>query len=86
MTAARVAAAPISRGVREVPGWVYQLPRERVLAEMKEVRMTATEFGPNGIVPKTRDCAQVFRNHVAKLGRYVRNNPRLLSIAKRDKT
>jgi hypothetical protein len=31
MTAARAAAAPISRGVCGVPGWVYQLPRERVL-------------------------------------------------------
>ena len=52
MTAARIAAAPISWGVCEVPGWGYQLPRERVLAEMREVGMVATEFGPDGFLPE----------------------------------
>jgi hypothetical protein len=48
--------------------------------------MTATEFGPDGILAKTRDCAQVFRNHLAKLGSYVRNNLCLLNIANGDQT
>jgi inosose dehydratase len=47
----RVAGAPISWGVCEVPGWGYQLPAERVLAEMYAVGLTATEFGPAGYLP-----------------------------------
>lgn len=48
---ARIAGAPISWGVCEVPGWGYQLPAERVLAEMREVGLSATEFGPDGFLP-----------------------------------
>jgi inosose dehydratase len=48
---ARIAGAPISWGVCEVPGWGYQLGPERVLAEMREVGLTATEFGPDGFLP-----------------------------------
>jgi inosose dehydratase len=47
----RVAGAPISWGVCEVPGWGYQLPADRVLAEMRAVGLTATEFGPEGYLP-----------------------------------
>jgi inosose dehydratase len=47
----RVAGAPISWGVCEVPGWGYQLPAGRVLAEMRAVGLTATEFGPVGYLP-----------------------------------
>ncbi len=47
----RIAGAPISWGVCEVPGWGYQLPVERVLREMREVGLTATEFGPAGFLP-----------------------------------
>jgi inosose dehydratase len=47
----RVAGAPISWGVCEVPGWGYQLPADRVLAEMAAVGLTATEFGPDGYLP-----------------------------------
>ena len=47
----RVAAAPISWGVCEVPGWGHQLPVHRVLAEMHELGLTATEFGPDGFLP-----------------------------------
>jgi inosose dehydratase len=48
---ARVAGAPISWGVCEVPGWGYQLPPERVLDEMRRVGLAATEFGPDGFLP-----------------------------------
>jgi len=47
----RIAGAPISWGVCEVPGWGYQLPAERVLAEMRAVGLAATEFGPEGFLP-----------------------------------
>ncbi|MHB8296044.1 MAG: TIM barrel protein [Acidimicrobiales bacterium] len=51
MSAARVAGAPISWGVCEVPGWGHQLSRDRVLAEMRELGLTATELGPEGFLP-----------------------------------
>jgi len=47
----RIAGAPISWGVCEVPGWGYQLTPKRVLAEMREVGLSATEFGPDGFLP-----------------------------------
>ncbi|MCM2425435.1 TIM barrel protein [Streptomyces sp. RKAG337] len=47
----RVAAAPISWGVCEVPGWGHQLTPERVLGEMAALGLTATEFGPDGFLP-----------------------------------
>ncbi len=48
---ARIASAPISWGVIEVPGWGLQLDRERVLGEMVSLGITATEFGPEGFLP-----------------------------------
>ena len=51
MSLDRLAGAPISWGVCEVPGWGYQLSPERVLAEMASVGMAATEFGPDGFLP-----------------------------------
>ncbi|MEW9555458.1 TIM barrel protein [Nonomuraea sp. NPDC050783] len=51
----RVAAAPISWGVCEVPGWGHQLPAERVLAEMAGLGLTATELGPEGFLPAGGD-------------------------------
>lgn len=47
----KIAGAPISWGVCEVPGWGYQLAPERVLAEMRDVGMSATELGPEGFLP-----------------------------------
>ncbi|ALE73709.1 MULTISPECIES: sugar phosphate isomerase/epimerase [unclassified Pseudonocardia] len=47
----RIAGAPISWGVCEVPGWGHQLAPSRVLAEMREVGLSATEFGPDGFLP-----------------------------------
>lgn len=42
----RIAAAPISWGVCEVPGWGAMLPPERVFAEMAGLGVGATELGP----------------------------------------
>jgi inosose dehydratase len=47
----KIAGAPISWGVCEVPGWGHQLAPERVLAEMREVGLSATELGPEGFLP-----------------------------------
>ncbi|WP_157635383.1 TIM barrel protein [Nostocoides japonicum] len=47
----RIAAAPISWGVCEVPGWGYQLTPDTVLREMRELGLAATEFGPDGFLP-----------------------------------
>ncbi|UOR01417.1 sugar phosphate isomerase/epimerase [Leucobacter allii] len=47
----RIASAPISWGVIEVPEWGLQLDRERVLSEMVSLGITATEFGPEGFLP-----------------------------------
>lgn len=46
--AARLCGAPICWGVCEAPGWGYELPAERVLAEMRAQGLTTTEFGPTG--------------------------------------
>jgi inosose dehydratase len=47
----RMAGAPISWGVCEVPGWGLQLTPERVLPEMAELGLKATELGPQGWLP-----------------------------------
>jgi inosose dehydratase len=49
--AARIAGAPISWGVCEVPGWGYQMGVRRVLGEMSALGLSATEFGPPGFLP-----------------------------------
>jgi inosose dehydratase len=51
MSTDRIAGAPISWGVCEVPGWGYQLSPSRVLAEMHDVGLAATELGPDGFLP-----------------------------------
>jgi inosose dehydratase len=47
----RIAAAPISWGVCEVPGWGRMLEPDTVLSEMTELGLTATELGPPGYLP-----------------------------------
>jgi inosose dehydratase len=47
----RLAGAPISWGVCEVPGWGLMLPPERVLGEMASLGLRATELGPIGYLP-----------------------------------
>ncbi|MYS87919.1 TIM barrel protein [Embleya scabrispora] len=47
----RLAGAPISWGVCEVPGWGPMLPTDTVLGEMAELGLTATESGPPGYLP-----------------------------------
>lgn len=47
----RLAAAPISWGVCEVPGWGLQLPAARVLADARRLGLGAIEAGPPGFLP-----------------------------------
>jgi inosose dehydratase len=48
---ARIAGAPISWGVCEVPGWGWQYDAETVLNQMRDLGLAATEFGPDGFLP-----------------------------------
>ena len=47
----RIAAAPISWGVCEVPGWGWQHQPPTVLTQMRDLGIAATEFGPDGFLP-----------------------------------
>lgn len=51
MTTVKIAGAPISWGVCEVPGWGHQMSPSRVLKEMSQMGLAATEFGPEGFLP-----------------------------------
>lgn len=66
----RIAGAPISWGVCEVPGWGYQLSPERVLGEMREVGLAATELGPDGFLPAdpAAMAATLGEHHLAAVG------------------
>ncbi|MFF1832431.1 sugar phosphate isomerase/epimerase family protein [Paenarthrobacter sp. NPDC058040] len=60
----RLAAAPISWGVCEVPGWGHQLEADKVLTEMTALGISATEFGPEGFLPKeATQRAEVLKQH-----------------------
>lgn len=50
-TGMRIAGAPISWGVCEVPGWGHQMAPARVLREMADAGLAAAEFGPDGFLP-----------------------------------
>jgi inosose dehydratase len=69
----RIAAAPISWGVCEVPGWGHQLDPETVLAQMAELGVAATEFGPDGFLPDApKDKARTLREHgLQAVGQFV---------------
>ena len=51
----RIAGAPISWGVCEVPNWGHQLSPSRVLEEMRDLELAATELGPDGFLPADPD-------------------------------
>lgn len=44
----RIAGAPITWGVDDSPGWGYLMDRNRVLSEMHQIGLSATELGPDG--------------------------------------
>jgi inosose dehydratase len=49
----RVAGAPITWGVDGSPGWGHLMDPDRVLSEMVEVGLKATELGPDGYLGAT---------------------------------
>ena len=60
----RIAGAPISWGVCEVPGWGHQISVDRVLREMREAGLTATENGPDGFLPSDpQELARTLAGH-----------------------
>ena len=61
----KLAAAPISWGVCEVPGWGHQLPPDRVLADAARLGFREIELGPPGFLP---DDAAAARALVARHG------------------
>jgi inosose dehydratase len=69
----RLAGAPISWGVCEVPGWGRMLPPERVLSEMASLGLRATEMGPVGYLPPdpTELRALLDRHGIGLVGAFV---------------
>lgn len=60
----QLAGAPISWGVCEANGWGYQIEADRVLSEMRECGITATELGPDGYLPQNaKELARVLDGH-----------------------
>ena len=51
----RVAGAPITWGVDGSPGWGHLMNADRVLEEMVEAGLKATELGPDGYLGATTD-------------------------------
>jgi inosose dehydratase len=47
----RIAGAPITWGVDGSPGWGHLMDADRVLSEMAEIGLKATELGPDGYLP-----------------------------------
>ncbi len=69
----RIAGAPISWGVCEVPGWGWQYDPETVLAQMTEVGLAATEFGPDGFLPEdpAAKAETLARHDLQAVGQFV---------------
>ncbi|PRY58805.1 2-keto-myo-inositol dehydratase [Knoellia remsis] len=69
----RVAGAPISWGVSEVAGWGHQLTPDTVLSSMRELGLTATEFGPDGFLPSepTERTDTLERQGLRAVGQFV---------------
>jgi inosose dehydratase len=56
----RIAGAPISWGVCEVPGWGHQMSPDRVFSEMRGSGLAATEAGPEDFLPWERGDVKSF--------------------------
>lgn len=69
----RLAGAPITWGVCEVPGWGVMLPAERVLSEMRSLGLAATELGAPGFLPREPDelRAALARHEMGFIGGFV---------------
>lgn len=52
---ARIAGAPVSWGVIEIPDWGYQMSPDRVLREASSLGLSAMEAGPEDFLPEDPD-------------------------------
>lgn len=64
----RIAGAPITWGVDGSPGWGHLMNRDRVMSEMVDVGLSATEIGPDGYLPRDPD---ELREYVARYDLHV---------------
>ena len=64
----RIAGAPITWGVDRTPGWGHLMDRDRVMSEMVDVGLSATELGPDGYLPGDHD---ELRYYLARYGLHV---------------
>jgi inosose dehydratase len=61
---ARVAGAPVSWGIIEVPDWGHQMPADRVLREAASLGLGAMEAGPEEFLPGgPTEVAEVLTGH-----------------------
>ena len=69
----KLAAAPISWGVCEVPGWGFQLDQGRVLQDAVRLGLPDIEAGPPGFLPEKAEAARdaVRRHGVSVIGGFV---------------
>ena len=69
----KLAGAPISWGVCEVPGWGLQLSPQRVFNEMQDLGLVATEAGPPGFLPADAYAARSLlrMHHLGLVGGFV---------------
>ncbi len=79
----RIAGAPISWGVSEVPDWGYQMEPQRVLQEASEVGLSAMETGPEGYLSRDPEEARAMldRHGLRLVGGFL---PLRLHVEKRD--
>lgn len=68
----RVAAAPISWGACEVPGWGQMPDPEAVLDAMQQIGLQGTELGPPGFLPDAADelAGQLRRHRLQLVGSF----------------
>lgn len=73
MSTPKIATAPISWGISEVPDWGFQFTPERVLTEMREIGFGATELGPDGFLPPepAAKAAELARFDMRAIGSFV---------------
>jgi inosose dehydratase len=69
----RIAAAPISWGICEVPGWGLQMSPDRILGEMAELGISKTELGALGWLPTDTTALRALleKYHMSILGGFV---------------
>ncbi len=69
----RMAGAPITWGVDGSPGWGHLMDPDRVLAEMAEVGLKATELGPDGYLGASTEevLARLHRHGLRLVGGFV---------------